>query len=729
MASIVLTAVGTALGGPIGAAVGFLAGEQISASSILGSGSREGPKVRDLSVTTSSYGHPIARHFGAMRVAGTIIWSTDLVEDRETSGGGKGKPKTTTYSYSASFAVVLGSRPIHSVGRIWADGNLLRGAAGDLKVPGTMRVYEGHADQSVDPIIASAEGDCPAFRGSAYIVFEDLALGDFGNRIPSLTFEVFADPSPSFSLSQLIGPELGSTTSTAIPNLRGFSDEGGPLRSSLGALQTIFDLQCGDAGGLFDLALADEAPTAEPANLTALLVNPVEKVSAASSFDRKRKKAEDLPNALRYYDEDRDYQPGVQRAAARRRDRRERTLELPATMTADGAKQIVNSRAQRSQWVQERITWRVAELDPQLGPGAVLRVPNTPGLWRITDWEWSNEGVTLELERLPPALVSGASGETGVHIPALDLPPWPTELAAFELPWDGVSDPTSPSVFAAATAGGENWRGAALFVDEAGTLRPTGTSMTQRNAMGHLLVGLAPSQSLLLEASAELHVEVSASDLSFQNASIQALAAGRNRLLVGSEILQFLYAEQTADSVWRLSGLLRGRAGTEHVALLGHSSGTRCIALDDTLVAIDPVTVDASPNALFAAIGFGDEDPVYAPLQLAGTSRLPLAPVHTRYAIDPEGNWEFGWTRRARGQWQWRDHVETPLVEEREMYLVGFGNPSAPFRSWYSPVPEFALDALEAAEMVSAHGSNQIWVRQLGTFGQSPATLIAHLPD
>ncbi|WP_337233081.1 hypothetical protein, partial [Vibrio cholerae] len=37
--------------------------------------------------------------------------------------------------------------------------------------------------------IASAS----AFRGLSYAVFEELELGAFGNRIPSLTFEVEAD--------------------------------------------------------------------------------------------------------------------------------------------------------------------------------------------------------------------------------------------------------------------------------------------------------------------------------------------------------------------------------------------------------------------------------------------------------------------------------------------------------------------------------------------------------
>src|SRR5690606_2653919 len=104
---------------------------------------REGARLKELPVTTSTYGMPIARHFGTMRAAGSIIWATNIAESSEKVSGGKGSPSTNAYSYSASFAVALASRPIASVGRIWADGNLLRGAGGDLKVSGQFRVYTG----------------------------------------------------------------------------------------------------------------------------------------------------------------------------------------------------------------------------------------------------------------------------------------------------------------------------------------------------------------------------------------------------------------------------------------------------------------------------------------------------------------------------------------------------------------------------------------------------------
>jgi hypothetical protein len=157
MATLVLTAVGSAVGGPIGAAVGALIGQSVDAR-LFAPKARQGPRLGELAVQTSAYGTPIPKLFGTVRVAGTVIWSTDLQERRSTSGNGKGRPKTVNYSYSASFAVALSGRAINAVRRIWADGKLLRGAGGDFKTETKFRLYQGLEDQPVDPLIASAEG-------------------------------------------------------------------------------------------------------------------------------------------------------------------------------------------------------------------------------------------------------------------------------------------------------------------------------------------------------------------------------------------------------------------------------------------------------------------------------------------------------------------------------------------------------------------------------------------
>lgn len=97
MATLLLTAVGTVFGGPLGGAIGALIGRQVD-TAIIGGRKVEGPRLKDLTVQTSSYGSALPLHFGRMRAAGSVIWSTELIEHRETASGGKGRPSVTSYT-------------------------------------------------------------------------------------------------------------------------------------------------------------------------------------------------------------------------------------------------------------------------------------------------------------------------------------------------------------------------------------------------------------------------------------------------------------------------------------------------------------------------------------------------------------------------------------------------------------------------------------------------------
>src|SRR5437763_4807885 len=203
MAALILSVAGAAAGGavfgPIGAIagriVGALAGNVIDHALLSPNTARvvEGPRLSDLDVMASTEGAPIPRLYGRARLAGQVIWATRLEEVVSTStekaggkGGGGGRTTTTTYSYFANFAVGLCEGVIGRVARIWADGKLLDLAGINF------RVYSGSETQTPDALIVAKEGagEAPAYRGTAYVVFERLPLEKFGNRIPQLSFEV-----------------------------------------------------------------------------------------------------------------------------------------------------------------------------------------------------------------------------------------------------------------------------------------------------------------------------------------------------------------------------------------------------------------------------------------------------------------------------------------------------------------------------------------------------------
>ncbi len=196
MASIVLSAVGTVASAALPAPFGQIAGSILRSGILLPEQKRtlHGPRLADLAVQTSTYSKMIPIVYGTMRLGGNLIWSRPIKETASTSssssaggkGGGRVSQSATTYNYSIMAAVAICEGPVDSVLRIWADAKQL-----DLSQY-TIRIYKGDETQLPDSLIQSYEGadKTPAYRGLAYVVFEDFPLADYGNRIPNFTFEV-----------------------------------------------------------------------------------------------------------------------------------------------------------------------------------------------------------------------------------------------------------------------------------------------------------------------------------------------------------------------------------------------------------------------------------------------------------------------------------------------------------------------------------------------------------
>ncbi|MEQ7154799.1 baseplate multidomain protein megatron [Brevundimonas aurifodinae] len=190
MAQVILGGVGGIVGGGVGRAIGAALGGVVDRAVVgaLSPARQVGPRLETLKLQSTAEGAPMACVFGRARVTGQMIWAARFLEKRNQSGGGKGGPRTIDYAYSLSFAVALCEGPIDGIGRVWADGRPM-----DLS-GATMRVYRGTEDQSPDPLIEAVEGATSAYRGTAYVVFEDLPLGPYGDRVPQLSFEVFRRP-------------------------------------------------------------------------------------------------------------------------------------------------------------------------------------------------------------------------------------------------------------------------------------------------------------------------------------------------------------------------------------------------------------------------------------------------------------------------------------------------------------------------------------------------------
>jgi hypothetical protein len=162
-----------------------------------------GEKLNLPDVQTSNYGIAIATVRGQARVAGNVIWQSDIKERAVTTttsiSGGLLKPSSqvsnTTYLYSCSLAVAICGHEIVEVTRIWADDVLIYDAGDPASESlSTLRctIYTGTETQLCSPLIESIDGvgTSPAYRGMAYVTFGDFDLGAYGNRLPRFMFEV-----------------------------------------------------------------------------------------------------------------------------------------------------------------------------------------------------------------------------------------------------------------------------------------------------------------------------------------------------------------------------------------------------------------------------------------------------------------------------------------------------------------------------------------------------------
>ncbi len=279
MATVLFSVAGAAIGGSVGGTLAGLSsvaiGRAVGATlgrvvdqRLLGQGGQaiETGKVDRFRLTSAGEGDPIAQTYGRMRLGGHIIWASDFQETTTTSGGGKGsrsQPSTTEYSYSVSLAVALCEGEILRVGRVWADGQEV--ATDDLN----MRVYHGTADQLPDPVIEAIEGAgrVPAYRGTAYVVMEDIGLASFGNRVPQFSFEVLRAEQPGVA-GQEHTPAYGIEGVALIPGTGEYAIATTPVNfeQSTGAFRSA---NISTPQGKPDFTVAIEAMTEELPNLKA----------------------------------------------------------------------------------------------------------------------------------------------------------------------------------------------------------------------------------------------------------------------------------------------------------------------------------------------------------------------------------------------------------------------------------------------------------------------------
>jgi hypothetical protein len=154
-------------------------------------------------------------------------------------------------------------------------------------------------------------------------------------------------------------------------------------------------------------------------------------------------------------------------------------------------------------------------------------------------------------------------------------------------------------------------------------------------------------------------------------ANVAALRAGDGG---DWEVIQFETAELVGPREYRVSGILRGQAGTDGVAPETWPAGTRFVLIDP---AVGQLELPVSARGLERHYRFGPATRTYDHPSyqhrveaFAGVGLRPYRPAHLVAERETDGAVRLAWTRRTRVDGDSWAGTDVPLGEDHEGYLV-----------------------------------------------------------
>lgn len=370
-----------------------------------------------------------------------------------------------------------------------------------------------------------------------------------------------------------------------------------------------------------------------------------------------------------------NYQPATQYAERQVATSKElSTIDLPLVLSDQTAKNIADITLYNS-WLA-RIAYDFV-LPPQfviLEPADIIDV-NVSGVvhrMRITSTRQVGGGIAVS------AVAEDVSSYDFYQVPGegpsgqLDnVTIYATELVLLDIPAFPDDEQAQAYLRFAVCGYALGWNGAALYrSDDNGANYARLQDSTTPATIGTCTSILADGAVCVFDEVNTLDV-ILLSNASLQSVSELAVLNGANAAVVGHEIIQFRTAELVGAQHYRLSGLLRGRLGTEW-ATASHTSGERFVLLDGALGKISGVANIIGLARNYKAVTYGSSlsSAAMQELTYAGNALKPYSPVHITGTRDGSGNLTIDWVRRTRLGGAWRDNVDVSLGEVVEAYEV-----------------------------------------------------------
>ncbi|MFC7541026.1 hypothetical protein ACFQU2_35305 [Siccirubricoccus deserti] len=282
----------------------------------------------------------------------------------------------------------------------------------------------------------------------------------------------------------------------------------------------------------------------------------------------------------------------------------------------------------------------------------------------------------------------------------------PTTLVMMDIPLLSTVDDDAGFYYVA--GGPAGWRSAAVLRAQDNVSFGEIAYPIGQGVIGTCGTTLADGPWLFIDEANSLDVTLLDMTDTLESTTDAGLYLGRNGALVGSEIIQFRTAALIAAGTYRLSGLVRGRMGTDrHTAT--HGGGERFVLLDGSIGMERVRDGLALRGATFFYKGVSLYQQASAVSSFTFTNGCealrPYSPVAVAGLRNGGGDIALSWTRRTRIPSAWSDGVDVPLGETAERYEVEIMNGGTVVRT----ITELTTPAATypAADQVTDFGNTQ----------------------
>jgi len=406
------------------------------------------------------------------------------------------------------------------------------------------------------------------------------------------------------------------------------------------------------------------------------------------------------------------------------------TLSIPVVLTDDQARQAADAImfGLWTQRVSERFS--TSRKFERYEPTDVINV-TANGRTRLVRLMGKNFGANGVLDWEAVVEEPSVYTQFSIGIPAPNPnsevpPPSPSIAVLLDIPMLRADDNDPGFYFSAYGVAPENWQGVNLSQSKDGGAaysQLANASLSDPSIVGAALTALGPQPALFEMLStgnpnaieySELFDEINTVDIQMasgelSSATRQQVLNGANVAALAGEVFQFRTATLLSPGLYRLSGLLRGRLGTERDTV-GHEPGDLFVLLnEDGIRTVQQTFGELNAEYLYKPVTLNSTIQ-QTPAQTftnTGRRRKPLAPWGFAGGRDVSGNLLLKWKPRTRFAVNFGVGVQEPSGETLERYALYIPSFSEAVRVITTDTPEAVYTA---AQQVADYGSLQAFI-------------------